>query len=87
MEREQIARVGELVAHARENVPYYARAFGDLGAGPLSMDRFRDLPILTRESLRLNRADLMSRPAPPRAPRRAEGEQLRFYWQARDRCD
>ena len=48
LDRHQRLRLGKLLAHARANVPFYA---GLPGLAKWSPELFRELPILSRETL------------------------------------
>lgn len=61
--RHQQLRLDKLLSHARANVPYYAD-LPDVN-GPLwSPEQFRQLPVLTRETLRDRSEELLSRNIP-----------------------
>jgi len=58
----QLGRIGRVLEHARRTVPFYAEL--DPGAAA-SMERFRELPLLTRSDVRDRREELLSRVPPP----------------------
>ena len=60
----QEARLRDLIRHAFESVPYYRRVMGERGLGPndiQTIDDLRKLPILTKEIVRRNGNDMVSR--------------------------
>ena len=61
LDRHQRLRLGKLLAHARANVPFYA---GLPGLAKWSPELFRELPILSRETLRDRCDELLSRSVP-----------------------
>jgi len=62
LEREQMQRLGELVRHARETVPFYSGL--PPIEGELTAERFRDLPLLHRADLQEHGAELLAREIP-----------------------
>lgn len=60
----QLARSAKLVEHAARTVPLYAERFRDDVRGPLSLESFQSLPLLTRADLRDRPGELMSRTPP-----------------------
>jgi phenylacetate-coenzyme A ligase PaaK-like adenylate-forming protein len=63
----QLLQLQHLTRHAYEHVPYYRRAWSDAGFSPdapLTWDRWRQLPILTRATLQESAKALLSRRAP-----------------------
>ncbi len=70
IEELQAERLRRLIRHVYENVPYYRKVMDDRGLGPDDIRSATDLsrmPVLTRELVRLNAADLVSR-VPLRTP-------------------
>lgn len=65
----QYAQASQLVAHARQHVPFYAETLSRLSPGgpsTIDEDAWRSLPILTKEEVRTESARLRSRsPHPP----------------------
>ncbi len=60
----QVCRLQALLAHAYENVPYYRRRFDEIRLKPVdirTLDDLQKLPLLTKEDVRQNLADLMAR--------------------------
>lgn len=64
LERHQVLRLGRLLAHARVSVPRYA-GLPDVPAEHWTLERFRELPRLTREAVRDDAESLLSRAIPP----------------------
>lgn len=65
----QNQRLQELVAHCYRNVPYYTKLFDRLGLTPADIqtrDDLQKLPILTKQMVRDNYDDLISRDAAKR---------------------
>lgn len=65
--RHQLLQTEELIAHAARTTSFYdqrLRFLGDLKRGQLCLDRFRDIPILTRPEVQDALADLTSRALP-----------------------
>lgn len=63
----QNERLGKLITHAFENVPYYRRSFGMVGLQPsdiCSLDDLWKLPFLTKEQARNNVVELRARNYP-----------------------
>lgn len=65
-----LGRLNALLAHARQNVPYYAEVLAGLGA-----TRLRHIPILTRELLQTRALDLVAR---DKSDRRLHGRDVRI---------
>lgn len=64
----QYAQASQLVAHARQHVPFYAETSGRLfpgSPGAIDEDAWRALPILTKEEVRTETARMRSRGLPP----------------------
>ena len=64
LEEYQLEQLQALVKHAYENVPYYRHAFDERRLKPqdiTSLDDLRKLPLLTKEDVRNNSEDLLSR--------------------------
>ena len=75
-----------LIKHAYDTVPYYNRVFRKIGLTPGDVKTVEDLPkvpVLTKEDVRLNSADLVSHgfPANRLVPYTSggSGDQLKFY--------
>lgn len=62
--RHQLARIERLIDHSVRTVPIYQERFSGRLRGPLSLEQFRALPLLTRSDLRDRAAELMSREPP-----------------------
>ncbi|HVT89775.1 MAG TPA: AMP-binding protein [Tepidisphaeraceae bacterium] len=68
IESFQLERLGVLLKHCFENVPYYTRVLGDLGYPNRtiqSMDEFRRIPLMSRKLYQENMDDLLARKLPP----------------------
>lgn len=73
LQRLQNNKLQQLVKHCYENVPYYTQLFRRLGLQPTDITCRNDLqklPILTKQLIRDNYEDLISRDADQRRPRR-----------------
>ena len=86
IERLQTRNLHALLKHAYETVPYYRRVFRERGLSPSdikSVDDLVKLPILTKEDIRKNFSDLISRgfPKSELIPYKSggSGDQLMFY--------
>lgn len=82
----QVRNLRSLLKHAYETVPYYHRIFKGRGLSPediKSVDDLAKLPILTKEELRKNYSDLISRSFPRNnlIPYKSggSGNQISFY--------
>ncbi len=83
----QEERLRTLVAHAYANVPYYREIFDERGLKPKDIESVGDLsklPILTKETIRLRRQDLIAKDIPRIALEAAHtsgstGSPLTFY--------
>ena len=67
LQKRQFAQLSELLRYAYDTVPYYRRSFGDLGITPediRSLADFSRLPVLSRQSIQDNLADLVSSACP-----------------------
>jgi phenylacetate-CoA ligase len=67
IETMQLRQLNALVAHARANVPYYAKLFADAGMGdsPIeSLEEIRKIPKLTRELYQANFDALQAKKLP-----------------------
>lgn len=67
IEEYQIRKIGEIIGYAYENVPYYKKIFDERGllpSGIRSFDDLKKLPLLTKEIIRNNFDDLISRTYP-----------------------
>lgn len=62
--RHQLLRAEVLVDHAARTVPLYETRFRRFLGRPLTIDRFRELPLLTRADLRDRASELSSREPP-----------------------
>ena len=63
----QFNQLGLLVAHARRTVPFYRERFGLTGIepdGPLSLDDWRQIPLLTRSEIQAAGEALLSQQVP-----------------------
>lgn len=66
--REQLANfqqkyLSSLFLHAYSNVPYYRGIFDEIDlirSGKVDLSRFKEIPILTKDTIRKNRAELIS---------------------------
>ena len=68
LEHHQMRQLEQLAGHAARTVPFYKNRLNCLRGvlpGDLSLDRWREIPILNRADLQLARADLYSA-APPK---------------------
>jgi phenylacetate-CoA ligase len=87
--------LSQLLKHAYETVPYYRRIFDQRGIGPASIccaEDLEKLPLLTRQLIKTNSADLMSSGFPPGQLLRlstggSTGEPLQFYRSKHDHLD
>ena len=67
LETYQLQKLGKLLKHAYENVPYYRRVFDERGLKPEDVQDFSDLqklPYLTKDIIRKNVNDLKARNFP-----------------------
>lgn len=67
LERRQMSQLGSLCEHAARTVPFYGERLAGIavnGAGGLTLDKFREIPILTRAELQAREKDLFSRALP-----------------------
>lgn len=67
LETYQLQKLGKLLKHAYENVPYYRRVFDERGLKPEDIQDFSDLqklPYLTKDVIRKNINDLKARNYP-----------------------
>jgi phenylacetate-CoA ligase len=86
LEAMQIAKLRDLLIHAKRNVPYYKFIFEQNGICPEdfnSFEKLRKLPILTKDVIRANANDIIARNAHLFSPRSgatsgSTGEPLRF---------
>ena len=65
--RLQTGNLRVLLKHAYETVPYYRRVFRERGLSPSdikSVDELEKLPVLTKEAIKENRGNLVSRSFP-----------------------
>lgn len=63
----QLKQLNSLLTHSLKTVPYYRKVFGERGLREpqaLTLDAWRELPILTRDSLMQNRSELLSDSVP-----------------------
>src|SRR3989304_8229143 len=86
IERLQNRNLRLLIKHAYDTVPYYNRVFRERGLSPSDVRSVEDLPkipILTKDDIRENFGDLVSRGFPVKqlVPYRSggSGDQLKFY--------
>lgn len=84
----QLARLNELLRHARERSPYYARALAGLSLPLGSFEPLGDIPPLTKKLVRENLNDLKCSGVPPSrfVPSRtggSTGEPMRYFWDKR----
>ena len=59
----QFQKVSALIRHACQTVPYYQQAFGKIGLEPgdiKTWEDFKNIPILTKELLRVNEESFIS---------------------------
>jgi phenylacetate-CoA ligase len=56
----QLARMTELLRHARETVPYYASRLPPVSSGVVGLEEWRTLPLLQREDIQDHHAELAS---------------------------
>jgi phenylacetate-CoA ligase len=67
LQAHQRRRLDPLLLHCLENVPYYTRAFGELGVDAAAIKSGLDisaLPLLTKDDVRRNKAELRARNIP-----------------------
>ena len=67
LEEYQLQKLGRLLNHAYENVPYYKKVFDERGLNPKDIQDFNDLrklPFLTKEIIRDNLGDFKARNYP-----------------------
>lgn len=57
---QQLLLAGRLIEHARRSVPWYRDRFARAVTAPLTLERLRELPILSRAELLEHRSALMS---------------------------
>ncbi|MDH5750140.1 MAG: hypothetical protein OEY85_12595 [Rhodospirillales bacterium] len=65
---QQLIQAQKLIDHAQRTAPFYRErlaAVAGLKPGALTLDRFRQIPPLTREEIQGARADLFSQDLPP----------------------
>jgi phenylacetate-CoA ligase len=86
IERLQNRNLRFLIRHSYDTVPYYNRVFRKIGLSPEAVRCVEDLskvPVLTKEDVRANSSDLVSRgfPMGQLVPYTSggSGDQLRFY--------
>ncbi len=86
LERLQNRQLRVIIKHAYETVPYYNRIFRKIGITPGDVRCVEDLsklPVLTKEDVRANYADLVSRGFPAKRlvsyTSGGSGDQLRFF--------
>jgi phenylacetate-CoA ligase len=63
IEECQTRRLQELLLHCHQHVPYYRKVLEESGVardGKVHLDRFRDIPLLGKDTIRENREDLIS---------------------------
>jgi phenylacetate-CoA ligase len=68
LETRQYEQLSVLVRHARESVPWYRRRLQEISWKPgkaLTPERWREIPLLTKDDIRRHHADLLSRRALP----------------------
>ena len=58
--QQQLLLAGRLIAHARKSVPWYRERLAHTASAPLTLDRFHELPILSRADLLDHRQELKS---------------------------
>jgi phenylacetate-CoA ligase len=65
--RYQRLQLGQLLRHAKANVPFYQSRLDAVlrPDGSLDWDRWHEIPIVRREDLRDKRADMLSKVVPP----------------------
>lgn len=84
----QLARLNELLEHARATTDYYGHALRDTQLPLRSVEDLASLPPLTKRSIVANFAGLQSRVLPPSrfVPSRtggSTGEPMRYFWDKR----
>lgn len=68
IEAHQRRQLAELLRHARATVPWYRdrlAAAGCTGEDPITPDRWKRIPLLTKEDIRRHQAELLSSAVPP----------------------
>lgn len=65
LESHQLLRVTRLIEHARTTVPFYSGLPTSVAGEAVTLERFRELPLLRREDVRERARDLVSRRIPP----------------------
>jgi phenylacetate-CoA ligase len=84
----QNERLGVIVSHAYETVPYYRRLMDGLKLSPSDLTRVEDLPklpVLTKDVIRANLTDMISSAVDRRRIRKiftsgTTGDAVNFYW-------
>ncbi|MCK5596664.1 MAG: hypothetical protein KAJ04_04375, partial [Candidatus Eisenbacteria sp.] len=84
----QDERLGVIVSHAYETVPYYRRLMDGLKLTPSDLTRVEDLPklpVLTKDVIRANLTDMISSAVDRRRIRKiftsgTTGDAVNFYW-------
>jgi phenylacetate-CoA ligase len=67
MQEHQRSQLGQLLRHARKNVPFYESRLDAVFRpdGEIDWDRWPELPILTRQDLQQHRESMQARELPP----------------------
>jgi hypothetical protein len=65
LERHQLRRLARLLEHARATVPFYSRRPVLPDEDELALERFRELPLLSRGDVRERPDELVSSEIPP----------------------
>jgi len=87
LEENQLEQLSDLLEHAYQNVPFYHKIFDERGLKPRDIQDFRDLkqlPIITKDTIRNNLKDMIARNFAPHAIERmntggSTGDPMEFY--------